>query len=585
MTIDENLARLSANRAACVQSFRNKGLGVAESCRSDEFPELIDKLPVAFLGNLNEHVDEFGIWRKPDDWDDIESVPIEEGKSEVYVLFANHAGGGHSFCRLRVYGSGNIQWARGHSANGVFTPSTSYTSVSNGGFIRIDLEQLEDDYSVIHVKASNYLISCYTVAWDGVGEGFSAMHNTCLMRYGRMPKGTGVAFQSYYLESDNILDFAKGISGTALSLSSAYANNRRMARWRSEGWGIANNYTTNLSSVFNGCMSLCDTYSLNFDGWCSDRTTTCASMFNSCYALFGAISVKNWDVSAVTSFASMFYGCFGVTNVVGLDTWNEARECTSVTSMFSGTRGLACNIDLSSAAFGKSGKLTEAYATFYMSGVTSVNFDTCDFSNITSFANMFYLCPNIRSVRINAVGTSATTLSQMFYACNKLQSVEIGSLDLSGLTSPITTGFQYFVSSCYSLKEFKVGRVIRGLTGKTFNDTSTAYGYVFNANYYLKKLDASWIDASVFTSTNFHRYAFTSLPLLYDFYPPTNISKSFYISDSPMLSHESLLRILNNLVNHANDSGTFTLTIGSINKAKLTAQEQAIATSKKWTIA
>lgn len=74
---------------------------MAESCRSDEFPELIDKLPVAFYGNPNEHVDEFGIWHKPDDWDDIESVPIEEGKSEVYVLFANHVGNGHSFCRLR----------------------------------------------------------------------------------------------------------------------------------------------------------------------------------------------------------------------------------------------------------------------------------------------------------------------------------------------------------------------------------------------------------------------------------------------------------------------------------------------------
>lgn len=585
MTIDENLARLSANRAACVQSFRSKGLSVAESCRSDEFPELIDILPVAFSGNPNEHVDEFGIWHKPDDWDDIESVPIEEGKSEVYVLFANHVGNGHSFCRLRVYGSGTIQWARGHSASGVFTPSTSYTTISSGGFIRIDLEQLEDDYSVIHVKASNYLTSCYTAAWDGANEGFSVMHNTCLMRYGRMPKGTNASFQSFYLESDNILDFAKGISGTALSLANAYSSNRRMARWRSEGWNIADNYTTNLSGIFNGCLALGDTYSLNFDGWCSDRTTTCANMFNSCNALFGAISVKNWDVSAVTSFAYMFYACFSITNVIGLDTWNEARECTSVAYMFYNTRGLVCNIDLSSAAFGKSGKLTAANSMFYMSGVMSVNLDTCDFSNVTSFASMFYQCPHIRSVKLNAVGTSATTLSQMFYVCYKLQSVEIGSLDLSGITSPITTGLQYFVSSCYSLKEFKVGRVIRGLTGKTFNDTSTTYGYLFNANYYLKKLDASWIDASVFTSTYFHRYAFTSLPLLYDFYPPTNISKSFYISDSPMLSHESLLRILNNLVDHTNDSGTFTLTIGSINKAKLTAQEQAIATSKKWAIA
>jgi hypothetical protein len=64
-----------------------------------------------------------------------------------------------------------------------------------------------------------------------------------------------------------------------------------------------------------------------------------------------------------------------------------------------------------------------------------------------------------------------------------------------------------------------------------------------------------------------------------------NIKKDCTINNSTILSKESLLYIINNLYDlTANGLGGQTLTIGSTNIAKLTADEIAIGTNKGWTI-
>jgi len=66
-----------------------------------------------------------------------------------------------------------------------------------------------------------------------------------------------------------------------------------------------------------------------------------------------------------------------------------------------------------------------------------------------------------------------------------------------------------------------------------------------------------------------------------DFYPPQNISKAFYIADSQLLSHDSIVRILENLTTV---TGSPKLTLGTINLNKLTTDEKAIATDKGWVL-
>jgi hypothetical protein len=51
------------------------------------------------------------------------------------------------------------------------------------------------------------------------------------------------------------------------------------------------------------------------------------------------------------------------------------------------------------------------------------------------------------------------------------------------------------------------------------------------------------------------------------------------------LSHDSLMSIINALADKTGVSGTFKVTLGATNLAKLTADEIAIAEGKGWTLA
>ena len=63
------------------------------------------------------------------------------------------------------------------------------------------------------------------------------------------------------------------------------------------------------------------------------------------------------------------------------------------------------------------------------------------------------------------------------------------------------------------------------------------------------------------------------------------ISKSgLDLSDCPKLTRESMLSVLNCLTNAVGLSGTWKVTLGAINLAKLSESDKAIATAKGWTL-
>lgn len=63
------------------------------------------------------------------------------------------------------------------------------------------------------------------------------------------------------------------------------------------------------------------------------------------------------------------------------------------------------------------------------------------------------------------------------------------------------------------------------------------------------------------------------------------IGNSISFANSTKLTHDSLMSIINALKDYSETGGTYTLTIGSTNLAKLTDAEKAIATQKGWTLA
>ena len=57
------------------------------------------------------------------------------------------------------------------------------------------------------------------------------------------------------------------------------------------------------------------------------------------------------------------------------------------------------------------------------------------------------------------------------------------------------------------------------------------------------------------------------------------------LSESPKLTRESMLSLFGCLADKTGTSGTFRITLGAANLAKLTDGDKAIATGKGWTLA
>lgn len=70
-------------------------------------------------------------------------------------------------------------------------------------------------------------------------------------------------------------------------------------------------------------------------------------------------------------------------------------------------------------------------------------------------------------------------------------------------------------------------------------------------------------------------------PSLIDIEEITNISISLNFSSSTLLSHSTILKILNGLVDLTGQNEN-TLTLGTANLNKLSDEEKAIATNKNW---
>lgn len=106
-------------------------------------------------------------------------------------------------------------------------------------------------------------------------------------------------------------------------------------------------------------------------------------------------------------------------------------------------------------------------------------------------------------------------------------------------------------------------------------------------------------------SSTFHNCK--NLETIDEFYPPYNSKfvSTFYLctalknitfmspiktnglnfSVSTLLTHDSLMSVINNLYDYSASSTTHSVTLGSTNLAKLTDEEKQIATDKGWTLA
>lgn len=549
--------------------------------------------PVTFqnntiFNNMGNHVDKDGVWQRPQEWDDIESMDLTD-KHEVYFLCACHLTG-TDFFRIRFYGGGTLSWSYGHVSNGVYTlhANSTETTISSGSYISLYLADLTDDYIVVRIKATSYITSCAYQNWVAdthINYAATYRCQSVLMRYGRMIRCTSLAASSTYcLESDNIIDMAKYYQGgtTTITVANAYENSFNLQRWRCTGWNLATNKITSFAAMFSNCWCLTDVpETLDLTNWVRSYTTTVASMFNSCMSLNVNIKVNNWDLSNVTTMASAFSNCRSVKTIEGTNTWNSAPKCTTTASLFNGCYSVSSPLDVSACYFGNgTANLTTVASMFSNCQSTpSINISNMNLSKCTTVSYLFNGTSACRTITMNniTVPTATCTNTSYFVGYSGVSELIIDGWNFSkNTTSFLTTSFYYAMG----LKKL-VFRNCTAPSGVTIKDSSNGCVYCRYA-YNIQYLDVSFLDMSVFSDVKTHTESFRDMYNLIDFYPPQNISKNFTLTNDLQLSHDSLVRVITNL---KTVSTTQTLTIGAYNIAKLSAAEQAVATGKGWTLA
>ena len=184
-------------------------------------------------------------------------------------------------------------------------------------------------------------------------------------------------------------------------------------------------------------------------------------------------------------------------------------------------------------------------------------FDSADTADVTNFSWFFYNCKSLTTIFLFDTA-KATRMDYMFRDCNVID--EIPRFNTSKVTN-----MEWFAGYCTKLWSLPYLD-----TSKVTNMASVVCGCTNLRTF------PAW-DLSAVTSLS---YAFNSCPALKTF-SAFGMKVSFDISPSTSFTESALVEILNNL---ASVSTTQTLTMGSINLAKLTDDEKAIATDKGWTL-
>jgi len=292
----------------------------------------------------------------------------------------------------------------------------------------------------------------------------------------------------------------------------------------------------------------------NFD---TSNVTNMEGMFRECPNLTN-LDISNFDTSNVTGMTSMFQSSPKLKTIIFPSPFHAAVD---IVGLFLGTA--IENIDLT--GFDTS-RVVYMYSLFKdCPNLKSVDLSNWDISKANSFANLFSGCPNLETVNLNVkVKNTGNNISinNLFQNCSKLQSV-----DLRNFVTNVSTADQLF-NGCRSLETINMDGVNLG----SIDGQSTNYGSFRGVFTYCSNLVnltfGNNLGAAISSNTS---------------------ASQFQVDLTPcqLLTHDSLVDFLTKLAD-VSDKGApaaaTTVRLGSTNRAKLTAEEIAIATNKGWTV-
>lgn len=282
------------------------------------------------------------------------------------------------------------------------------------------------------------------------------------------------------------------------------------------------------------------------DELCSAITPECANFIYMFQMAQELTEVPYFDTSNGTDFTRMFCAC---NNLTKMHLFNTSKG-TNFTRTFYECRGLK-EIPLLDTSNGTIFK--EMFQG--CSGLTEM--PLLDTSNGTDFYAMFYRCSGLTEIPLLDT-SNGTNFDQTFYWCSNL--IKLPQID----TSKATT-FNAMCSRCSKLVEIPLLNAekviyINNMLGSC-SSLTTLGGF--------KNLGKAYTQ----TTNNLYNYRLT-------------------LSDSPLLTHDSLMNVINNLydLNLSYDvanGGTLyaqSLIIATECQSLLTEEEIAIATNKGWNV-
>ena len=288
-----------------------------------------------------------------------------------------------------------------------------------------------------------------------------------------------------------------------------------------------------------------------------DNVMNMGEMFYGCESLT-SLDLSNIDTSNVLSMREMFWGCSNLTSL-DLSNFNTSNVFV-MDNMFGGCESLT-SLDLSN--FNTSNVFDMNHMFSDCTKLTSLDLSSFDTSNVTDMYYMFFYCKSLTNLDLSNFNTSSVTnMSEMFHQCRNLTNLNVSSFDTSNVTD-MSGMFSWCVSlTSLDLSNFNTSSVtnILGVLAGCNSLTNLHFGFNLGKGYTEK-------------TTNCDSYELS-------------------LSSCPLLTHDSLISVINGLYdlnltyNVANGGTLYTqrLILGSINLAKLTAEEIAIATNKGWTV-
>lgn len=257
-----------------------------------------------------------------------------------------------------------------------------------------------------------------------------------------------------------------------------------------------------------------------------------------------SIDVGSWDVSNMTSLTNIFYNCETLTTINGIGNW-AISNVNSMNSLFYGC-------DLLTTING--------IEDWNVSNVTNMNYLFCGCSSLTTIdlsnwkfivkpylTGMFSGCTSLVSLNLdNWVENGLWSTAQIFSGCKNLTTLSIKNWDLRKVSS--------------------VGNEFYGCTSLTTLDMTGCLLYE------VSKMSFS-------SCTNLENLSFGA-----------DATQNWSFDSNEKLTVDSLMSIFNGLYDFVgngktpNSSTQGKLTLGSVNLAKLSDEQKAIATNKGWTL-